>query len=307
MKLNFNLSLIVFFAIINSYSQPQDIIQIQGVFRERVCNSTLTFFSFSSGLEYVVTTEIKANSFHLSLPITIAAGVYQLQYNTDCGKQFIDIIINGTDRKISFITNLNNEFPSFTGSEENTHWSSYKKQSKYQEAKLRILYDFLSFYPEAQDLVVSRVKEAVIKERNEFYDNFRKFVSVNQGTWAEKMVSNQPYYFSDPSKNPTKRDFIRSDYYWDDINTTDPLLLNSPLYGVLIDKYMDFKNSIVDTSFDTEFQVKKRIVIVIQKFGGNAATKSFAVSHLKEKFTQNKQYSMLSFLEEHYGIKGIKP
>jgi hypothetical protein len=51
------------------------------------------------------------NSFCLSLPATIAPGVYRLQYNQDCGGQFVNIIINGMDREISFILNRDNELP----------------------------------------------------------------------------------------------------------------------------------------------------------------------------------------------------
>ena len=306
MKLNFYYSFIAFLAIVNVFSQSQDSIHIQGVFKERICASTLTFNSFSSGFKPITKTEIKANSFYLSLPGTIAAGVYRIQYNTDCGNQFIDVIINGVDREISFVTNLNNEFPSFTGSEENSRWSNYRKQTKSQVSKLGILYNFLSFYPSAQDKVVQQVAKAVTQDRKEYYNSFDDFIKNNKGSWAEKMVANQPYYFSDPRAVPTRRDFIRRDYYWDDINTSDPLLINSPLYRTLIDNYLDFKNISDYTASDLEDNLKKRADVVMRKFGDNEATKAFALSHLKEQFIAKEQYMMATFMEIKYGLSVSK-
>jgi pyridoxine/pyridoxamine 5'-phosphate oxidase len=46
------------------------------------------------------------------------------------------------------------------------------------------------------------------KER-ENIDNFESFVKSNKGTWAAKMVANQPYYFSGPKIVPTLRDFVQ--------------------------------------------------------------------------------------------------
>ena len=292
--------------MVNVFSQERDSIRLTGVFKERICSSSVTFNSFSSGFRPLKDAAIKENSFHLYLPETIAPGVYQVQYNTDCGKQSIDVIINGIDREISFVKNLNNEFPTFIGSEENSRWSIYKKQTKSQLSKLGILYNFLSYYPVAEDEIVLRVSKAVTQERKKYYDSFDKFVKSNKNTWVEKMVSNQPYYFSDPRKVPTKHDFIRRDYYWDDINTTDPLLMNSPLYGTLIDNYMDFQNISDYSLSDLEVHLKKRAAVVIQKFGDNAATKAFALSHLKERFIAKEQHSMATFMEFKYGLSVTK-
>ena len=289
MKLNFYYSFIAFLAIVNVFSQSQDSIHIQGVFKERICASNLTFNSFSSGFKPITKTQIKANLFYLSLPGTIAAGVYRIQYNTDCGNQFIDVIINGVDRQISFVKNLNNQFPSFTGSEENSRWSSYRKQIKSQVSKLGILHNFLSFYPSAQDKVVQQVAKAVARERKEYYNNFDNFIKNNKGSWAEKMVANQPYYFSDPAAVPTRRDFIRRDYYWDDINTDDSMLINSPLYSDLIDNFLDYRSTNDYTPAEVDNYLDVSVAIIMEKFSHNPVTKAFALNYLKAKRSQMKK------------------
>ncbi|MFV5686503.1 hypothetical protein ACM55I_13775 [Flavobacterium sp. GB2R13] len=298
--------LLLVFSFIISFAQAQDSIRIRGVFREYICSISLTFNSFSAGFKPLAEVAIKDNSFYLSLPGTIAPGVYRVQYNQGCGEQFVDVIVNGIDKEISFDTNLNSEFPSFMRSEENRRWSNYQKQSKCHVSKLGILYNFLSFYPSTQDKVVLQVTKAVTQERRKYYDSFENFIKRNKGTWAGEMVSNQPHYFSDPKNVPTRRDFIRRDYYWDDINTNDPKLMNSPLYRTLIDNYLDFQSTTDYTASQLEDYLRKRSAVIMQKFGDNATTKAFALRHLKEGFIAMGQYSIAIFIENKYGLSGAK-
>lgn len=222
----------------------------------------------------------------MSLPATIAPGVYRLQYNLDCGQQFVDIIINGRDQEISFILNGIREFPVIVESEENKAWSSYLRQNRTQVSKLEFLYNFLSFYPASEDEVAQRVTEAVSLERNKYYTNFDKFVKNNKGSWAEKIVSNQPYYFSDPTVVSTRRDFVRHDYYWDGINTNNPELLNSPLYSTLIDNYIDFHSTGDYTESELECYFNRSVAVIMEKFSHNVSMKFFATDYLKEKRSQ---------------------
>jgi hypothetical protein len=58
-----------------------------------MCSSSLIFTSFSENFTPLVETVIVNNSFCLSLPATIAPGVYRLQYNQDCGGQFVILLL----------------------------------------------------------------------------------------------------------------------------------------------------------------------------------------------------------------------
>lgn len=307
MKFNFFYSVTALLVIVNVFSQSQDSIRIQGVFKEHSTIDSVTINSFLSGFKLLKDTVVKENSFQLSLEGTTAPGVYRVQYNTDHGKQFIDIIINGVDKEISFSKDLNNEFATFAGSEENNRWSIYGKQTKSQVSKLGILYNFLSFYPSAQDKIVRKATRAVTQERKKYYQSFDNFIKSINGTWAEKMVANQPYYFPDPSAVPTRRDYMHEDYYWDGINTSDPMLLNSSLYQTLIDNYMDFQNISNYSASDLEAILKKKATVVMQKFGDHEATKAFVLSHLKEKFSANVQHSTAKFIAVTYGSSDTKP
>jgi hypothetical protein len=226
--------------------------------------------------------------FGLSLPYDITAGIYRVQYNQDCGNHFVDIIINGRDKQISFVVNSDNDFALFAGSEENKDWSRYRLQSQALVAKLEVLYNFLSFYPVTKDEVVRQVTEAVSHERKKYYENFEFFIKNNKGSWAGKMVANQRHYFSDPTAVPTRRDFVHHDYYWDGINTNDPKLINTPLYKTLIDDYLEFNDTHDDTAAEQEKIFNINAAVIMENFSHNLTTKSFATDYLKEKRSQMK-------------------
>lgn len=283
MKYNLPFIVMALLVVVTVNSQSKGSIDIRGTLNVHICARDVVFKSFSDDFEPISITLNKVNSFGLSLPYDITAGVYRVQYNQDCGNQFVDIIINGRDKQISFVLNSNKDFPVFEGSEENKAWSSYVKQNRRQVSKLEFLYNFLSFYPASEDEVVQRVTEAVSQERNKYYTNFDKFVKNNKGSWAEKMVSNQPYYFSDPKAVPTRRDFVRHDYYWDGINTNDPELLNSPLYSTLIDNYIDFHGTGDYTESELEGYFNRSVAAIMEKFSHNVSMKFFATDYLKEK------------------------
>ncbi|MFB0904162.1 MAG: hypothetical protein QMB11_07265 [Nonlabens sp.] len=282
-------AVIAFLITAIALSQSRDNIVIRGVLNTHLCSDTWVFKSFSGNLKPIEGTLSKDNSFRLSLPAATAPGVYRIKYNEDCVNQFVDIIINGKDEEISFVLNSSKDFAVFEGSEENKLWSKYQIESQSQAAKLEILYQFLSFYPAAQDKVVQEVVEAVSLEGKVYYDNFHHFQKKNKGSWAEKMVTNQPYYFSNPTAVPTRRDFVRHDYCWDGINTHDPKLINTPLYKTLIDDYFEFNATDGDTAAEREDRFNINAAVMMEKFSHNLTTKSFATDYLKEKRSQIKR------------------
>jgi hypothetical protein len=189
----------------------------------RMCSSSLIFTSFSN-FTPLVETVIVNNSFCLSLPATIAPGVYRLQYNQDCGGQFVILLLMAwTGRFLLFSIGITSSH--FVGSKENDLWNSYKKQNRRQVFKLGfyIIFIFLSGSRRWSGTKGHRGSLKSVK----IYDNFESFVKSNKGTWAAKMVANQPYYFSGPKIVPTLR-FCTAWYYWEGINTNDPKLINSP-------------------------------------------------------------------------------
>jgi hypothetical protein len=289
MKYNLPFIVMALLVAVTVNSQSKGSIDIRGTLNVHICARDVLFKSFSDDFEPISITLNKDNSFGLSLPSDITAGIYRVQYNQDCGNQFVDIIINGRDKQISFVVNSDNDFAIFAGSEENKGWSRYRLQSQALVAKLEVLYNFLSFYPVTKDEVVRQVTEAVSHERKKYYENFEFFIKNNKGSWAEKMVANQPYYFSDPTAVPTRRDFVRHDYYWDGINANDPTLINTPLYITLIDDYFGYNGTNDDTAAEREKIFNINAAVIMEKFSHNLTTKSFTTDYLKEKRSQMKR------------------
>jgi hypothetical protein len=114
--------------MVNVFSQSQDSIHIQGVSKERIRTTQITFNSFLLGFKASTEMATTDKMFYLSLPGTIAPGVFRIPYSTQSGKQSTDVIVNCVDRDIFFVINLNKKLLSFSGSGENRRWISYKKK-----------------------------------------------------------------------------------------------------------------------------------------------------------------------------------
>ena len=115
------------------------------------------------------------------------------------------------------------------------------------------------------------------------------------------MVKNRPYYYSNLRKEPVERDYIRRMFFWEGIDTSNPKLINTPLYGELIDLYFDmyFINSKEKyTSAQKEYLVKKEIDVLIEKFSKNLVSKAFIRNYLKAYFKRLKNQNLIDYVHQ---------
>lgn len=118
---------------------------------------------------------------------------------------------------------------------------------------------------------------------------------------AGLLVANTPYYFSDLSAKPLVRDFIRLDFYWEDIDTSNLELINTPLYGEHIETYLKkvIKKSDKENEVVKDYELKKAIDVVIEKFSKTIITKRFAIEYLKVFFRKSvRKDSILNYVDQ---------
>ena len=105
MNFNFFYSFTSLLVMVNVFSQSQDSIHIQGVSKERIRTTQITFNSFLLGFKASTEMATTDKRFYLSLPVTIALGVCRIPYSTQSGKQSTDVIVNYVDRDIFIVIN----------------------------------------------------------------------------------------------------------------------------------------------------------------------------------------------------------
>ncbi|WP_310594486.1 hypothetical protein [Flavobacterium sp.] len=192
---------------------------------------------------------------------------------------------------------VNGSYPDFIVSVENKKWYDYLKNVNPRVEQLNSLFNYLANF--SNQAAGKKIIKIYQKERRKYYVLFSEFIRVNDTTWPGLMVVNTPYYFSDLKKKPVIRDFIRLNFYWEGIDTSNPQLINTPVFCEHIERYL---NRIIErvnkhNSGFKEYEIKKAIDTVIERFSGTDITKRYAIECLKEYCNKSDQgESMLNYV-----------
>lgn len=258
---------------------------------------------FGAEKSKVLEFKIQEGRVAFALPVSIVPGIYRLHLDLINKKPFVDIIIDGKESNITCdIKTYGFEvYPVFHESVENKNWYSYLDKSKMKIERLAILFNYLSMFHlngYKTDRSITRIYQ---KERKRYYDLFEGFVEANKNKWCGLLVKNRPSYFSDLDKKPIARDFIRKNFYWEDIDTNNSDLIHTPLYEELINAYLIkyYVNPIETYSAEEkEYNLKKAIDILLDKFSNNDSTKKFIQSYLKEYFEGLKMQDFVNYVQQ---------
>jgi len=288
----------------NSFSQ--DSISISGFFQNNTRFAKVVIKKFGVGSFDIAATPIKDGKFIIYAPANIESGVYRFQYSQSSLSEYIDIIIDGKEKEISFSLDvmqpLETRKPIFTHSEQNKKWYAFQAKQELQLQKIMALQNALSFYPVDNDKIITQLKRTISKEQKNHKLSFESFISENKSTWAGEMVANKPVYFTNPKQDWRLQDFEKREQFWDNINTTNQALINSPLYTEHILEYIKYYMN-PEMQFGEEEMnqgFKKSVDNVMQKFSGNAQTQEFALKYLQLGFKEIGNEDVLQYIDENY-------
>lgn len=299
-----------FLILITSFAlaqQPQDSIKISGHIRNNARFAKVVLKRFGIGIFYMKAVPIIQGKFNLTLPPDIVSGVYRLQFSQNNSNEYLDIIIDGKEKNIDFDFIINDppQLPTFTNSKQNKVWYEYQGKSQKQLYKVDLLRQFINQYPDTKDLIIAQSKIAYKNEITNFKKNYTNYISQNKNSWASEMIENKPIYFTNPTDHLLVQQYEIRNNFWNKINTTNPKLLNSPLYMDLIIEYLKFYNN-PDMKFNEEQKetgLKKSIDTIMKKFSGNPETKKFALKYLQRGFKEIGQEKVLQYIDEKYKLE----
>lgn len=285
-------------------SAGQDSITISGQFNNNSRYAQVVINQFGVGSFPIASAAIVDERFSIKAPKDVAPGVYRLQYGQSGINDYIDIIINGSETAIHFEIDARqpDRLPVFMESKENQLWYDYRREAEAQLLKIHLLEQLLSLYPNTQEPIYLQ-NETFLKELREAYQEARyAFMQEHPETWACEMVANEVVYFTNPRDQGQLRNYYSREHYWDNIHTTSPKLLNTPLYTTLILNYLQYYMN-PDMQFSEEEMVegfKKSVDAIMQAFAGNPETEAFAFQYLSLGFKELGQESVLQYLDETY-------
>jgi thiol-disulfide isomerase/thioredoxin len=284
----------------------QDSIQIKGTLIANTKFAKVVMLNYDLQQKAIAVANIDrvSGSFKIKLSPSLQAGVYKLFYSQSDPKEFSNIIIDGKEKEIEFSMVVSGAERNliFTKSEENKNWRNYNKQNQKQLQKIDVLHQMLTFYPAAKDKIVAQTQLAYASEKQNYKTQRNSFLEKNKNSWAAEMVANNPVYFPDPTEHPVAQSYKQRTNYWNGINTTNPKLINAPLYTEHILNYLKFymNPEMHYTESEMEIGFKKSADTIMQKFSGNIETKKFALKYLILGFKEIGQEKVLQYLDEKY-------
>ena len=302
--ISLNFLLFTTFLLTSFQSFAQDSIVVKGTFIGNTKYAKVLMKKFGVGSFYVGGAAIKKDSFSIKLPPSIEQGVYRFVYAVAEGEEYVDIIINGTEKNIHFTLNANDEkaVPVFVASDENKLWYAYKTQSNAQLLKIDLLNQFIYAYPNRNAAVVKSAIQEWEQEKALYLKNFNEFKEIMQGTWAYEMVVNRPFYFSNPTEDPRIQDYYKREHFWDGFDAQNPKLLNTPLYTEHILNFLRYWMN-PNMNFSTEEKTngfKRSVDVIMRQFAGNEQTHEFAFKYLSIGFKEIGEEEVLQYLDENY-------
>lgn len=285
-------------------SQAQDSIVIKGELKNNSRFAKMVVSKFGVGSFPIAAVPIQEGKFSLSAPMDIEPGIYRFQYS-QTSNEYVDIIINGKEKEIEFsvdLLSIENKSPQFTKSKENKIWYGYVAQSQKQLQKIELLNQFLGAYPSARDKIVVHGSQALALEKGNYLRQKNLFLSQNANSWAALLVKNSPYYFTNAKEDWRIQNFEKQQHFWDHINTTNPRLLNTPLYTELILDYLKYYMNPEMKFSEAEMNegFKKCVDTIMAKFSGNKETEKFALNYLQLGFKEIGKEEVLQYIDQKY-------
>lgn len=295
-----------YFLLASFCSFAQDSIVIQGELKNNSKFAKVVIKKFGVGSFDIAAVPIKDGKFRIPASMNLETGVYRFQYNQTSSYEYVDIIISGKEKVISFsldvLEEIENRKPTFSQSEENKKWYNYKANEELQLQKINALQNALAFYPNGKDKIVYQLQKAIDLEQKNQKKNFHQFTNENKESWAVAMVANKPAYFTNAKDDWRLQDFERRKHYWDGIDTANPQLIRTPLYTDLILEYLKYYMNPEMHFGEDEMNegFKKSVDTIMTKFSGSEETKKFALQYLQLGFKEIGNEKVLQYIDEKY-------
>lgn len=305
MKVLYQVVLLLFFSVATTNAGcAQDSITVKGQFKGNTKYAKVLMKKYDAGVFPIGAAKIDRDSFTLILPHDIEPGIYRFVYAQAEGEKYLDVVINGKEKAITFTINANEEnaAPVFTASDENQKWYKYKSETDAQFLRIDLLNQFINAYPNTNSKIVSAALEEWKEEKELYWKNFEAYKNSMKGTLAYEMVINRPYYFTTPTEDPRIQDYEKREHFWDGFNTNNPQLINTPLYTEHILNYLLYWMN-PNMNFSAEEKTngfKQSVDIVIRNFSGNDKTLEFAYKYLTLGFKEIGEEEVLQYLDENY-------
>lgn len=301
-----SISLFLLFSTI--YVSAQDSIRIAGHLQNNTRFAKVVVQKFGVGIFDIAAVIVNKDTgkFGIAIPPDIEPGIYRFRYSQTDYQDYIDVIINGKESEINFSLDLSkdsqNRVPIFTVSNENLAWHNFNQKQKKELYALQLMQDFILDYPDKHGTAYKTVKDEYEAAKIKYKERQVSFVNETPFYWAKRCAQYSEYFFPEITDHPRLQLFDFQANFWEGKPTTDPLLINTPLYVDAILNYLRFYIA-PPIDFDEVEQnngLTKSTDKIMQLFSGHEKTREFAFKYLQIGFKEIGNEKLLQYLEQNY-------
>ncbi|RXP59402.1 hypothetical protein EC396_04965 [Lutibacter sp. HS1-25] len=246
---------------------------------------------------YVDNVNFENEKFSIVFPENSPSGMYRLRFKMD-NQSTIDIIYNQKNIELKLDPSKPFETVDFITSEENIIYHKYVQKTNAIKQNLdAIQYTYFKMKTEAEKA------EARISYQNVllYYKEIQQEFEVNsEGMLASHFIkSNEKYYAEKLFENP--QEYLNSEktHFFEYINFTDPVIINSNVITQAVLDYTFYLNASDDVEVQQKLY-KNAIDTVLAKVSDNNLLKSEIVNTLLYAFSQSENLTITDYLQENY-------
>ena len=301
----------LYFLLSTFYSHAQDSIRISGQLKNNTRYAKVVVQKFDVGIFDIAAIAIDKETgfFSTSAPSDIEQGVYRFRYSQS-SQEFVDVIINGTEKAIHFTLDMDKELqdrtPVFQQSLANQQWYEWLRYEQKALLEIALIEQLLTSWPSEHDKMYAYIQKNRQKRISLFNKKRNAFIANHKNDyWAVAMVQNKPHFFANPREDWRLQDFDKRNHFWNGIETTNPKLINTHLYTDLILQYMMYYMN-PEMHFSEEEMTKgfiKSVDTIMQRFGAQETTRDFALRYLQKGFTEIGMEEVLQYIDLNYAVE----
>ena len=286
----------------------QDSIRISGKLLNNTRFPKIVVQKFGTGVYDIAAMAVDKDSgtFSIKAPLDIETGVYRFRYSQTGFGEYVDVIVNGSEKEIYFELDLlpavNERKPVFKVSEVNRRWYKFREAESVAMLKTNLLDQMLAAWPNETDSLY----RSIFKERTKliaaFWQKRKQYLDREPDFWARAMVANNKPYFAHPRQEWRLQDFYKRGQYWQGLQTNSPELLSTPLYTNLILEYIRYymNPEMEFTQEQMQAGFIKSVDTIITHFSGNETTRNFAIRYLQLGFKELGMEEVLQYIDQTY-------
>jgi thiol-disulfide isomerase/thioredoxin len=246
---------------------------------------------------YITDTTIANGKFTVEIPQNTSKGMYRLLYKMD-GKSFIDFIYDNENINLKFDPNNPLQTLVFLASEENKIYNSYLKKSNDLKQQLDALQ--YSYFGLKTDIEKDKAHKDYQNLLKTFHENQFQYEAQSSNKLANHFIkTGNKYYSKTLIESPQIYMNNEKAHFFDFINFSDPVLINSTVISQNVLNYVFYLNVSEDVSMQIALY-KSAINEVMGKIGENILLKSEIITTLLYSFSQSENVTLINYLLENY-------